>query len=98
MDSFKVKFVIVGFNPTIFLYSKLNLLEICEFWGAREWNYVAEVAHSCYVADKALKAQAETGMWHCAVLAQVKIPPVVFRLHAKLFNAVYKLVVVCLAL
>src|SRR4051812_31720596 len=46
--------------------------------GAREGDHVADVGHAGGVDGGPLQAQAESGMGHRTVAAQVAIPPVAF--------------------
>ena len=49
---------------------------------AGEGQYVADVLHPRHIHDHALKPQAEARMLDAAVLAQVKVPAVLFHIEA----------------
>src|SRR6185295_6622105 len=52
--------------------------------GARKWDDVADVLDAGRVLDRALEAEAEAGVRHGAVAAQIAIPPVVGGVQAHL--------------
>src|SRR6201984_10413 len=55
--------------------------------GARERDGVADVGEAGDVGEGALEAEAEAGMRHRAVTAQVAVPGVVFAVDAALGHA-----------
>lgn len=44
----------------LFIRAEFVFLEICQFWRAREWNYIADILHSCHIQKKALKSKSKT--------------------------------------
>src|SRR5690554_731836 len=54
---------------------------------ARIRDGVADVGQAAHVHHQALKAQAEAGVWHGAIAAQVPVPLVVVEVQAELPHA-----------
>src|SRR5436190_17795518 len=57
---------------------------------SREWDHVADVAHTGDEQHGPLEAQAKTGMGHGPILAQIQIPPVCFDVKFLLAHALGK--------
>src|SRR4051812_1584082 len=69
------------------LSNVLDQLVLRVAWRARERNGVAHVTEARHVGDGALEAQAETGVRHAAVAAQVPIPAEAFFVDSHFFHA-----------
>src|SRR5260370_6542600 len=66
--------------------------------GAREGDHVADVGHAREKQQGSLQPQAEPGMRHRAVAAQVQVPPISGRIELLLAHALFKNVQALLAL
>ena len=64
----------------------------------RERNHIANIRHAGRIKNRALKAQAEAGVRHGAVAAQVAVPPVIFLVQLHLVEAIVEHVQPFLAL
>ena len=49
-------------------------------------NHVADVRHSGDQLNRSFEPQSKTAVRNCAEAAQVRVPPVVFRIHSAFFN------------
>src|SRR5215471_14219918 len=57
---------------------------------SREWNCVAHVGEAGHVRDRALEAQAEAGVRHRAVAAQIAVPGIVLLVEFGLRHASFQ--------
>src|SRR5690606_13054416 len=57
--------------------------------AGRAWirDGVADVRQSAHVDDQALEAEAEAGVWHAAIAAEIAVPVVVLAVQAELVHA-----------
>ena len=66
---------------------KIRRSEIGAAYGSGVGEDVADVGDAGQIHDHALEAQAEAGVLAGAEAAQVQVPPVIFGVHAQLFDA-----------